>query len=143
MAPAIIGGLVGAVVCAAVLATIRPWLCGTGRPCGLRDHASSARSVSASSPEPAWRRASRFAELLVASGGAITAIPTGSVAAAGVVVPVDRDADGEPDTFEGEPLLGFDIDDDDVVDGFLRRCSREPDPLVEERVGYLGHRSRL
>ena len=68
---------------------------------------------------------------------AITAIPTGSIEAAGVVVPVDRNADGEPDTFEGEPLLGFDIDDDNVADGFLRRCSRDPDPLVEERVGFL------
>ena len=73
----------------------------------------------------------------IVSQGAITAVPTGSVAAAGVVVPVDRDADGEPDTFEGQPILGFDIDDDDVADGFLRRCSPEPDPLVEERPGYV------
>ena len=59
------------------------------------------------------------------------------VAAAGVVVPVDRNADGEPDTFEGQPILGFDVDDDDVVDGFLRLCSPELDPRVEEHAGYL------
>ena len=135
--PGIIGGLVGAVVGALALAMIRAFAdrhWPTVRPfaitilvCTLGLGVLAGTSMAPSEPVIGS----------VVSGGAITAIPTGSIEASGVVVPVDRNADGEPDTFEGEPLLGFDIDDDNVADGFLRRCSRDPDPLVEERVGFL------
>ena len=136
--PAIIGGLVGAAVCGVVLGVIRFWVAGhwpTVRPFAITAVVAAVGlgALAGASTAPT----EEFVEVLAPSGGAITAIPTGSVAAAGVVVPVDRDADGEPDTFEGEPILGFDVDDDDVVDGFLRLCSRELDPRVEERAGYL------
>jgi hypothetical protein len=133
----IVGGIVGAVVGALALLVIRAvsvrhWP--TVRPfaitvvvCTLGLGVLAGVSMAPSEPVPGS----------VVSGGADTAFPTGSVAAAGVVVPVDRDADGEPDTFEGEPLLGFDIDDDNVADGFLRMCSDDPDPRVEEREGFL------
>ncbi len=136
--PAIIGGLVGAAVCGVVLAVVRYWASGhwpTVRPFAITAVVAAVGlgALAGASTAPT----EEFVQVLAPSGGAITAIPTGSVAAAGVVVPVDRNADGEPDTFEGEPILGFDVDDDDVVDGFLRLCSREVDPRVEEQVGYL------
>jgi hypothetical protein len=136
--PAVVGGLAGAAVCAVALVLIRVWVTRhwpivrsfaiTAAVCALGLGALAGASTAPTE---------RMPEALVASGGAATAIPTGSVAAAGVVVPVDRDADGEPDTSDGQAVLGFDVDGDDVVDGFLRWCSREPDPLVAEREGYL------
>ena len=135
--PGIIGGIVGLVAGAVVIVMIR--LVAGRRWSAVRPFAITAvvctlalgilAGVSMAPSEPVAGP--------IVSQGAITAVPTGSVAAAGVVVPVDRDADGEPDTFEGQQILGFDIDDDDVADGFLRRCSPEPDPLVEERPGYV------
>jgi hypothetical protein len=136
--PAIIGGLIGAVVCGVALGVIRFWVAGqwpTVRPFAITAVVAAVGlgALAGASTAPT----EEFVDVLVPSGGAITVIPTGSVAAAGVVVPVDRDADGEPDTFEGEPILGFDVDNDDVVDGFLRRCGSELDPRVEDREGYL------
>ena len=135
--PGLIGGVVGALAGALALwmiralsdrhwPTVRPFVI-TVVVCTAGLGVLSGVSMAPSEPVPGS----------VVSGGADTAFPTGSVAAAGVVVPVDRDADGEPDTFEGEPLLGFDIDDDNVADGFLRRCGDDPDPRVEEREGFL------
>ncbi|HEX4982659.1 MAG TPA: DUF4129 domain-containing protein [Ilumatobacteraceae bacterium] len=136
--PALIGGLVGACVGAAAVGAIRFWVAPQWpivRPFAVTTIvvAVGLGALAGASTAPT----ERFTEVLPTTGGAVTAIPTGSVAAGGVVVPVDGDADGEPDTFDGEPILGFDVDDDDVVDGFLQRCSRELDPLVEERTGYL------
>jgi hypothetical protein len=137
-APAIIGALIGAATCGACLGVIRIWA--TRHWASVRPFAITAAiaavglgALAGASTAPT----DEFAEVLAPTGGAVTAIPIGSVTADGVVVPVDRDADGEADTFEGEPILGFDVDDDDVVDGFLRRCSDEPDPRVEERPGYM------
>ncbi|HWM21504.1 MAG TPA: DUF4129 domain-containing protein [Ilumatobacteraceae bacterium] len=137
-APAIVGALVGAAFCGVCLGVIRIWMTRHWRL--VRPFAITAivaalglGALAGASTAPT----EEFVEVLAPAGGAVTAVPTGSLAADGVVVPVDRNADGEPDTFEGELILGFDVDDDDVVDGFLRRCSGEPDPLVEERAGYL------
>jgi hypothetical protein len=136
--PAIIGALAGAVVWGVVLAVIRTrlrrhWL--SVRPfaitagvCALGLGALVGASMAPDEPV--------LGELL-GTGGAETYVSTGSVAPAGVVVHIDRDADADPDVFDGEVILGFDVDNDDVVDGFLRRCSREPDPIVEEREGYV------
>ena len=137
-APAIIGALVGAAICGACLGVIRIWATrhwATVRPFAITAVVAAVGlgALAGASTAPT----DEFVEVLAPSGGAVTAIPTGSVAAEGVVVPVDRNADGEADTFEGEPILGFDVDDDDVVDGFLRRCSDEPDPRVEDRPGYV------
>jgi hypothetical protein len=136
--PAVIGGFVGAVVCGVVLTMIRVrfarhWpivrsFAITAGVCSLALGALAGASMAPDEPV--------LGELL-GSGGAITATPIGSVAAAGVVVHVDRDADADPDVFDGEVVLGFDVDNDDVVDGILRRCGPEPDPVVEEREGYL------
>ena len=136
--PAIVGAVVGAGVCAIVLGAIRAW----GTRCWPVVQPFAITAVVSALGVGALAGAStapteQVAEVLVVTDGAVTAIPSGSVPAAGVVVPVDRDADGEPDEFEGEPIIGFDVDGDDVVDGFLRRCSRELDRRVEDRPGYL------
>lgn len=136
--PTIIGALAGACICAVGLGLIRFWV--TRRWPIVRPFAITAAVVAVGLGALAGASTApteQFADVLATTGGAVTAIPTGSVAADGVVVLVDRDGDGEPDTFGGEPILGFDVDDDDVVDGFLRRCSRQLDPRVEERPGYL------
>jgi hypothetical protein len=135
---AILGGLAGAVVCGVVLGVIRFWVARHWPTVGPFAITAVVAAVGLGALAGASTAPTKESvEVLATSGGAVTAIPTGSVAAAGVVVPVDSDADGQADTFEGEPILGFDVDDDDVVDGFLLRCSRELDPRVEEREGYL------
>ena len=136
--PVVVGGLVGAAVCAVVLASIRVWATRhwpvvrpfaiTATVCAVGLGALAGASTAPAEP---------MTDALVASSGAVTAFPTGSIDAGGVVIAVDADADGEPDTFEGRPVLGFDVDDDGVIDGFLRWCSGERDPLVEARAGHL------
>jgi hypothetical protein len=136
--PAVVGGLVGAAVCALALAMIRVWATRhwpvvrsfalTAAVCAVGLGALAGASTAPNESMP---------DALAASAGAMTASPIGSIDPGGVVVSVDRDADGEPDTFEGRPVLGFDVDNDHVVDGFLRWCSGERDPLVEQRDAQL------
>ncbi len=142
--PAIIGGLVGAAICAALLGVIRALVSRhwpSVRPFALTAIVSAlglgALAGASMASTDAMPDSLVTSEGAVTSGGAATAIPTGPVAAAGVVVLIDRDGDGMPDTFEGARVLGFDVDDDDVVDGLLQWCGSRPDPLVEERAGYL------
>jgi hypothetical protein len=136
--PAVIGGCVGAAAASVVLAfirifatrqwpVVRPFAI-TAVVCALGLGALAGASTAPDKP---------ILGELVGSGGAVTSTPTGPVSPAGVVVRVDRDDDFGADVFEGEVLLGFDVDDDGVVDGILRQCSPEPDPRVAERAGYV------